>query len=102
MLSYGYVCLYAPTSVIASRIEASIAKTVSSHFPVAKDVTLKQSLIRAVELIGTTVHADHLKTSHVLTSTGEILMHLQVCWIFVCMLNQPSPFVCMGSVISFA
>ena len=36
MLSYGYTCMFAPISIITSRIDTSIAKVVVSHLSVAK------------------------------------------------------------------
>lgn len=52
MLCYGYLTLYAPSNVISSRVEANILTNINPHFANVKDTSVKQNLIRAVDLIG--------------------------------------------------
>ncbi len=52
MLCYGYVTLYAPPSLITSRIEVNILASINPHFSNIKETTVKENLIRCVDLIG--------------------------------------------------
>lgn len=78
MLTYGFVTFYAPPSLITSRIEVNILASINPHFGNVRDVAVKQNLIRCVELIGKSLHPDHLKVgSFVLHRRGELLSHMQ-------------------------
>ncbi|XP_013392835.1 maestro heat-like repeat-containing protein family member 1 isoform X1 [Lingula anatina] len=77
MLCYGFVTLYAPATLIVSRIEATIMRSITPHFSHVKDNMVKQNLIRTVELIGKALHPDHLMQTHSLTNRGELLGHMQ-------------------------
>ncbi|XP_064639982.1 maestro heat-like repeat-containing protein family member 1 isoform X2 [Lineus longissimus] len=76
MLCYGYVTLYAPPNLIVSRIEASILRTINPHFTSVKDISVKQNLIRAIDLIGKALHPTHLQTQHIFSKRGELLSYL--------------------------
>ena len=39
---------------------------------------MKQNLIRAVDLIGRSMHPDHLQAAHTFTSRGDLLSHMIV------------------------
>lgn len=79
MLTYGYVTLYAPPSLITSRIEVNILAAVNPHFANVKDVMVKENLIRSVELIGQSLHPSHLKAdTFVFHRRGELLQHMQM------------------------
>ncbi|XP_076448959.1 maestro heat-like repeat-containing protein family member 1 isoform X1 [Babylonia areolata] len=77
MLCYGYVALYSPPSLIISRMEATIIRTITPHFVNVKDMSVKQNLIRTVDLIGEALHPDHLENHYNFSSRGDFLTHLQ-------------------------
>ncbi|KAL4234897.1 Mroh1p [Mactra antiquata] len=77
MLCYGYVALYSPPTLIISRMEATILRSLTPHFANVKDYIVKQNLIRAVDQIGQALHPDHLGQSYNFTNRGEFLTHLQ-------------------------
>lgn len=52
MLCYGFVTLYAPPSLITSRIEVNILASINPHFSNIKETAVKENLIRCVDLIG--------------------------------------------------
>ncbi|XP_072169220.1 maestro heat-like repeat-containing protein family member 1 [Diadema setosum] len=76
MLCYGYLTLYAPTDIIASRVEANILKNINPHFQNVKDTAVKQNLIRAVDLIGKALHPEHLKTRYSFAKKTDLLGHM--------------------------
>ncbi|XP_033626005.1 maestro heat-like repeat-containing protein family member 1 isoform X2 [Asterias rubens] len=78
MLSYGYVTLFAPSDIIASRVEANILRNINPHFGNVKDTSVKQNLIRAVDLIGTALHTDHLKRLYSFSKKTELLNHMMM------------------------
>ncbi|XP_063951706.1 maestro heat-like repeat-containing protein family member 1 [Lytechinus pictus] len=77
MLCYGYLTLYAPTDIIASRVETNILKNINPHFKNVKDAAVKQNIIRAVDLIGKALHPDHLKTRHSFAKKTDLLAHMR-------------------------
>ncbi|XP_074645058.1 maestro heat-like repeat-containing protein family member 1 [Tubulanus polymorphus] len=77
MLCYGYVTLYGPPSLIVSRIEASILRTIDPQFTSVKDSCVKQNLIRAVELIAKALHPSHLQMAHNFTKKSDLLTYLE-------------------------
>ncbi|XP_060593728.1 maestro heat-like repeat-containing protein family member 1 [Ruditapes philippinarum] len=77
MLCYGYVALYSPPSLIISRMEATILRSLTPHFANVKDTSVKQNLIRAVDQIGQALHPSHLGQTYNFSNRGEFLTHLQ-------------------------
>ncbi|WAR11640.1 MROH1-like protein, partial [Mya arenaria] len=75
MLCYGYVALFSPPTLIISRMEATILRSLTPHF--ANDSSVKQNLIRAVDQIGQALHPGHLGQTYNFTNRGEFLTHLQ-------------------------
>ncbi|XP_038067311.1 maestro heat-like repeat-containing protein family member 1 isoform X2 [Patiria miniata] len=76
MLCYGYLTLFAPSDIIASRVEANILRNINPHFAHVKDTAVKQNLIRAVDLIGKALHPDHLKRNYSFSKKTELLNHM--------------------------
>lgn len=65
MLCYGYVALYAPASLIVSRLETTILKAINPHFnhvkvrpysSIQNDRTITSQTIRAITLIIVQLH----------------------------------------------
>ncbi|PIK34372.1 hypothetical protein BSL78_28805 [Apostichopus japonicus] len=77
MLCYGYLTLYAPSNVISSRVEANILNNINPHFANVKDTSVKQNLIRAVDLIGKSLHPDHLKKNYPFEKKTSLINHMQ-------------------------
>ncbi|CAH1780505.1 unnamed protein product, partial [Owenia fusiformis] len=77
MLCYGFVTLYSPPLLIVSRMEASILRSIDPHFSHIKDTSVKQNLIRTVQLIGKALHVDHLQTAYSFTKRKGLLTHMQ-------------------------
>ncbi|EGD80633.1 hypothetical protein PTSG_01221 [Salpingoeca rosetta] len=61
MLTWGYVTLFAPPSLINSRIEVHVMSNILPHFERVRETLVKENLIRCVELIGKALHPSHLK-----------------------------------------
>ncbi|XP_075265084.1 maestro heat-like repeat-containing protein family member 1 [Convolutriloba macropyga] len=76
MLAYGNVCFYAPIDLITSRMEASILKSLNPHFASAKDLCLRQNVLRATELLAKSMHQDHLKQKYVFNNRNDIIKSL--------------------------
>ncbi|BFZ13379.1 hypothetical protein BsWGS_16418 [Bradybaena similaris] len=77
MLCYGFVVLYSPPSLIISRMEATILRTITPYFPTVKDTSVKQNLIRCADLIAQALHPDHLEQEYKFSTRGEFLLHMQ-------------------------
>ncbi|CAG2234423.1 unnamed protein product [Mytilus edulis] len=77
MLCYGFVALFSPVSLIVSRMEATILRSIQPYFANVKDTSVKQNLIRTLDLIGDALHPDHLKTTYNFSNRGEFITHLQ-------------------------
>ncbi|XP_071092263.1 maestro heat-like repeat-containing protein family member 1 [Haliotis cracherodii] len=77
MLCYGFVALYSPPSLIVSRMEATILRTIAPYFQNVKDTSVKQNLIRTVDLIGKALHPDHLEQTYNFSTRGNFIAHLQ-------------------------
>ncbi|XP_052229832.1 maestro heat-like repeat-containing protein family member 1 isoform X3 [Dreissena polymorpha] len=77
MLCYGFVALYSPPTLIISRMEATILRSIQPYFANVKDSTVKQNLIRAVDQIGQALHPDHLGQKYNFSNRGEFISHLQ-------------------------
>ena len=77
MLCYGYSCLYAPPTLLPSRIEVTIIRSINPHFSNIRDPAVKQSLIKTIELIGRSLHPSHLgETTFVFTHRKDLIKHL--------------------------
>ena len=76
MLAYGNVCFYAPINLITSRMEASILKSLNPHFASAKDLCLRQNVLRATKLLAKSMHEDHLKQKYVFNNRNDIIKSL--------------------------
>jgi maestro heat-like repeat-containing protein family member 1 len=61
VLALGYITAYAPAKLITSRLEVSIMSTLNPMLENATSVSLRETLIKAIDLIGKTVHPNHLK-----------------------------------------
>ena len=80
MLCYGFVTLYAPPSLISSRIEVNILASINPHFTGVRELMVKENLIRCVDLIGKALHPSHLKSdAFVLNRRPDLLGHMKVC-----------------------
>ncbi|XP_012944683.1 maestro heat-like repeat-containing protein family member 1 isoform X2 [Aplysia californica] len=77
MLCYGFVALYSPPSLIISRMEATILRTISPYFVNVKDTSVKQNLIRCADLLAQSLHRDHLEQDYNFSTRGEFLVHMQ-------------------------
>ncbi|XP_041376876.1 maestro heat-like repeat-containing protein family member 1 [Gigantopelta aegis] len=77
MLCYGFVALYSPPSLIVSRMESTILRTIEPYFKNVRDPQVKQNLIRTCDLIGKALHPDHLEQPYKLTTQADFLAHLQ-------------------------
>ncbi|GFN92402.1 maestro heat-like repeat family member 1 [Plakobranchus ocellatus] len=88
MLCYGYVALYSPPTLIVSRMEATILRTISPFFPNVKDTSVKQNLIRCAELIAQSLHHDHLEQYYNFAKRGEFLVHMQTY-----MMGEPTTYL---------
>ncbi|CAH1269548.1 MROH1 [Branchiostoma lanceolatum] len=77
MLCHGYLTFYAPITLVTSRIESSILRSMNPHFSNVKDPSVKQNLIRAVELIGKALHPSHLNAVFEFSRRGELITHMQ-------------------------
>ncbi|XP_066933993.1 maestro heat-like repeat-containing protein family member 1 [Clytia hemisphaerica] len=78
MLCYGYVVFYGPPGLICSRLEANVLRVINPHLTSAKDSSVKQNLIRSVELIGKAVQPKHVqREDFVFTRRGELLKHMK-------------------------
>jgi maestro heat-like repeat-containing protein family member 1 len=61
VLSYGFVTLYAPKDLIISRLEANVLRSVNAYLSAPiKDVTLKQNILKSLEMITKCMNQDHL------------------------------------------
>jgi hypothetical protein len=77
MLCYGYVTYHSPPHLITSRIEVNIWRNINPHFSKVKDTLVKQNLIRTMELIGRSLHPDHLKQKQfVFHKRVDLINHL--------------------------
>ena len=90
MLCYGYVALYAPSSLIVSRLETTILKAINPHFAHVK------VLHYCEKLLNTNVNTHSCmtllsKTSVILVSKWKIVL----CYCF----PFPHPDRCLGSEI---
>ncbi|GFS16071.1 maestro heat-like repeat family member 1 [Elysia marginata] len=88
MLCYGFVALYSPPTLIVSRMEATILRTISPFFPNVKDTSVKQNLIRCAELVAQALHPKHLEQSYNFSKRGEFLVHMQTY-----MMGEPSTYL---------
>ncbi|KAI0215332.1 Maestro heat-like repeat-containing protein family member 1 [Lamellibrachia satsuma] len=77
LLCYGYMSLYAPVTLIPSRLETIIQKTINPQFTSVKDACVKENLIQTVELIGRAMHPTHLQMTHNFTYCNDLLLHMQ-------------------------
>ncbi|ELT91566.1 hypothetical protein CAPTEDRAFT_173785 [Capitella teleta] len=88
LLCYGYVALYAPPHLIISRLQTQILVAINPHLTNAKllllspplpsqDPDVKQNLIRTIELIGRSMHPEHLNARHDFSHKNKLLQHLQ-------------------------
>ncbi|CAL1544099.1 unnamed protein product [Lymnaea stagnalis] len=77
MLCYGFVALYSPPSLIVSRMEATILRSISPYFPTVKDTSVKQNLIRCADLIAQALNPSHLEQEYKFSTRGEFLVHMQ-------------------------
>ena len=73
MLAYGNVCFYAPVDLITSRMEATILRSLTPHFSTAKDLCLKQNVIRATQLLGKSMHENHLKQQYIFNNRDDLI-----------------------------
>ncbi|XP_011410499.2 PREDICTED: maestro heat-like repeat-containing protein family member 1 [Amphimedon queenslandica] len=77
LLCYGYVCFHSPPNLITSRVEVSILRVINPHFSKVKDTIVKQNLIRTIDLIGRSVHPDHLKIpDFIFNGRSDLINHL--------------------------
>ncbi|KAL3859489.1 hypothetical protein ACJMK2_009708 [Sinanodonta woodiana] len=77
MLCYGYVAMFSPPTLIVSRMEATILRSLIPHFVNVKDTSVKTNLIRTVDLIGKALHPDHLEKQYNFSNRIEFINHLQ-------------------------
>uniref|UniRef100_A0A2C9LP59 MROH2B-like HEAT-repeats domain-containing protein n=2 Tax=Biomphalaria TaxID=6525 RepID=A0A2C9LP59_BIOGL len=77
MLCYGFVALYSPPSLIISRMEATILRSISPYYPTVKETNVKQNLIRCTDLIAQALNPSHLEQEYRFTTRGEFLSHME-------------------------
>ncbi|CAN0069578.1 unnamed protein product [Lampetra fluviatilis] len=85
ILCYGYVSMYAPASLLPSRLEATIIKNVTVLYTskilgigvAVKDLTVKLSLIKTVSLIAQAVHPSNLHSAFQFAKKLELLHLMQ-------------------------
>eukprot|EP00118_Oscarella_pearsei_P020078 m.216312 g.216312 ORF g.216312 m.216312 type:complete len:1058 (+) comp39860_c0_seq3:99-3272(+) len=98
MLCYGQVTFFAPPDLITSRIEVNILRSINPHFTNVKDTSVKQNLIRAVDLVGKALHPSHLQTTDfVFQKRADLLGHMQVY-----IKAEPTAFVISRETVSLA
>lgn len=78
ILCYGYVTMFAPNTLLISRMEMTILKAIYPFFTNPKDICVKLSLIKATELIGKSLSVERLKTNYKFMHRTDILGHLQL------------------------
>ncbi|KAL5467301.1 hypothetical protein EMCRGX_G031509 [Ephydatia muelleri] len=76
MLCYGYVCHHSPPNLIISRMETNVMRNINPHFAKVKDTVVKQNLIRTINIIGQSLHPEHLKSEYIFTGRGDLINHL--------------------------
>ncbi|KFM62094.1 HEAT repeat-containing protein 7A, partial [Stegodyphus mimosarum] len=73
ILCYGYVTTNAPTSILSTRIETPILRSVANFYQSSKELIVKQSMLETVKLIADAVHPDHLREQFEFRSRIELL-----------------------------
>eukprot|EP01127_Copromyxa_protea_P018695 TRINITY_DN5940_c0_g1_i1.p1 TRINITY_DN5940_c0_g1~~TRINITY_DN5940_c0_g1_i1.p1 ORF type:complete len:1700 (-),score=516.03 TRINITY_DN5940_c0_g1_i1:86-4894(-) len=63
LLAYGYITAYAKPDIITSRLDMHVITNVLPHLD-TKTVALQQTLVKVFDLIGQSVHNDHLKLAN--------------------------------------
>eukprot|EP00698_Gefionella_okellyi_P010953 TRINITY_DN286_c0_g1_i1.p1 TRINITY_DN286_c0_g1~~TRINITY_DN286_c0_g1_i1.p1 ORF type:complete len:1629 (+),score=391.49 TRINITY_DN286_c0_g1_i1:371-4888(+) len=77
MLSFGYVAFRADKKLITSRLDTNIMNSLLPATATAKnDVNVKECMIEAVDLIGQTVHPNHLEQQFVFKHRDELLQKI--------------------------
>lgn len=83
ILSYGYVCLFAPHSIIASRIETTIFRAIAPHFPVVKVSSYYVIIVR--------IHYGTCRTGFVLIFDTMAWLYFDWIWVFCMVVLFLSP-----------
>lgn len=73
ILSYGYVALNASSTILTTRIETPILRSVAQFYQSSKDLCVKQSMLQTVKLIAEAIHPNHLKEFFTFRSRDEVL-----------------------------
>jgi len=60
-LSLGYVTAYATPSLVVARLDAHIFATMEGHLKAAKATSVKENIIKSIDLIGKALHPEHLQ-----------------------------------------
>ena len=63
---------------MTSRLETNVLRVVNPHLATVRDGSVKQNLIRSIDLIGKALQPSHVTTNFVLTKRGDLLKHMQV------------------------
>eukprot|EP00731_Ephydatia_muelleri_P026389 Em0018g489a len=63
-------------SLIISRMETNVMRNINPHFAKVKDTVVKQNLIRTINIIGQSLHPEHLKSEYIFTGRGDLINHL--------------------------
>ncbi|XP_061166579.1 maestro heat-like repeat-containing protein family member 1 isoform X3 [Saccostrea echinata] len=81
MLCYGYVALFSPVSLIVSRMEATILRSITPHFVNVKNLQntdLKKCIIQCIGLMGKAFHPERVKNiNFIFNQRREFLLCLK-------------------------
>ncbi|XP_046558810.1 LOW QUALITY PROTEIN: maestro heat-like repeat-containing protein family member 1 [Haliotis rubra] len=82
MLCYGFVALYSPPTLIVSRMEATILRTIAPYFQNVKSsiiisVDLRRNLIHCISLLGQCYTQDCMQSVGMCALRGDMLSSLQ-------------------------
>lgn len=77
VLSYGYVAICSPPSLLTARIESPILRNANQYFSLAKEPTIRASLICMTEMIARALHPTNLRERIAFRSKGELLKHME-------------------------
>ncbi|KAK7500196.1 hypothetical protein BaRGS_00008419, partial [Batillaria attramentaria] len=77
LLSYGYVALYSPPSLIISRMEATILRTISPYFANVRTYCLRKNVILCMDLLAQSLSYENLQEYYLFTHRQTLISHLQ-------------------------
>eukprot|EP01137_Pigoraptor_chileana_P006839 Opistho-2@51650 len=77
LLSFGYVALYSPLTVLSARLEAGIVSQMSQLLSQAREQSLREAAVRSIELLGAAVAPARIKDGPPITFArrSEFITH---------------------------